>query len=89
MKNLADVISWIENLRQEPTTRNYKRQKPKEYLFFLDLKKAFDTIDRGMLIQKMINKGFNSKIITATRVFYQNMTLKVKDEEILTNIGVV
>ena len=70
MKNLADVIEWIEKLRETPAPRDYKRNRPKEYLFFLDLKKAFDTVDRRLLLQKMIDNGFNSRIIGATRSLY-------------------
>ena len=55
----------------------------------MDLKKAFDSIDRGMLLTKLQAAGVNENLVMALRDFYDGMSLKVDEELVPTNIGVV
>ena len=63
--------------------------KPREYLLFVDLKKAFDSVDRAMLLRLLKNAGANDRLIRALRSLYDGMALLVDDVEVKTNIGVV
>ena len=62
---------------------------PREYLFFVDLKKAFDSIDRGLLLRKLKGADINDNLVMALRSFYDGMSLEVDGEKVKTNIGVV
>ena len=61
----------------------------KYYAFFVDIKKAFDSIDRSFLIQKLIKVGVNSNLVNALRTLYQNMTMNVNGTNVKTNAGVI
>ena len=89
LRNIDEVITLVNKIRQDSMKNASGGKKPKEYLFFLDLKKAFDSIDRSLLIEKMIKKKVHTSLIRATRELYQGMSLKVGKEEVTTNIGVV
>ena len=49
------------------------------YVVFVDLKKAFDTVDRALLVETMDSNGFDSTIINAYTTFCDKMTLEMKD----------
>ena len=42
------------------------------YAAFVDYKKAFDTVDRSALWQKLINIGFNGKLFNVIKNIYDN-----------------
>ena len=46
--NLKDVIEYGMKMRQQ-----FKHQKEKEYLLFLDLRKAYDSVNRHKLFKKL------------------------------------
>ena len=49
--------------------------KPREYLLFVDLKKAFDSVDRAMLLRLLKNAGANDRLVRALRSLYDGMAL--------------
>ena len=57
LKNLDDLTRIIEDIKKSKNTRvrGIKRptEHPREYLFFVDLKKAFDSVDRALLLNMM------------------------------------
>ena len=64
--------------------------RPRTYIVFIDLKKAFDKVDRDKLMQTMESKGFDPSIIKAYAHFCQDMKMKMPNgEEVNTNVGVV
>lgn len=42
-----------------------KKRRRKHFLLFIDLKKAFDSVDRTRLIKKMTIQKFNGQLIQA------------------------
>ena len=88
LQNISEAINLIENIRTNPMSRG-RKAPPKEFLFFLDLKKAIDTIDRALLLDTMDKKGINRKLIAATRNLYNGMKMRINGEDVVTNVGVV
>ena len=46
----------LRNLR---TNKVPPSRRPKHYLLFIDLRKAFDTVDRRILLERLNRKGFS------------------------------
>ena len=65
------------------------KKRPKTYVVFIDLKKAFDTVNRAKLLQIMLDRGFDHLAVRAYRNFCDGMKLRTEEHKVLTNIGVV
>ena len=60
---------------------------------FLDLSKAFDTVDHNILLSKLIYYNFHPKFISLIKSYLENRTIKVKVNDSLSekremNVGV-
>ena len=82
-KNIADLMTFINTAKVDmqkqidqkiPTNRRLRT-----YIVFVDLKKAFDTVDRALLVETMDANGFDSTVINAYSTFCDKMTLEMKD----------
>jgi hypothetical protein len=67
--------------------------KKKLFTYFIDFRKAFDAVDRNILLSKLLEKGINGKFFEVIEYMYQNTFYKVKTESgltepILGNIGI-
>ena len=56
----------------------HKDAKDPLYTFFSDIKKAFDTVNRDMLLAKLHDKGITGKVWRVIRHAYQHTTGRVK-----------
>lgn len=79
MQNISEVVELIEDIRASKNQLESKKA-PKEFLFFLDLKKAFDTIDRALLLDTMDKKKLNRRLIAAVRNLYHDMKMEIDGE---------
>jgi hypothetical protein len=66
--------------------------KSKLYVCFVDFKKAFDSIDRNSLFQKIENKGIGGNFLKLIKDMYSNTLYSCKfgdsySEQILTTLG--
>ena len=52
--------------------RNRKMQGLSTYTAFIDMEKAFDRVDRSLLLWKLLNMGINGKIYECVRNIYVN-----------------
>lgn len=61
-----------------------------KFLLFLDLEKAFDTVNREKLIRKLVNKNIDANLVSLIAHLLSNTKLKVNADEpdIIANIGV-
>lgn len=73
--------------RQTKTPVNKRR---KHYILLLDLAKAFDTIDRKLLIQKLISRGFSPYIVNLVAHMLSHTQHQFESENVkyFSNIGV-
>ena len=67
--------------------------KSKLYVCFVDFKKAFDSIDRNALFQKIENKGIGGNFLKLIKDMYSNTLYSCKfgdsySEPFLTTLGV-
>ncbi|UYV83448.1 SETMAR [Cordylochernes scorpioides] len=51
-----------------------RRKRRKFYAFFIDLKKAFDTVPQALLWKKLLDIGLNFRFINLIKNYYENMT---------------
>ena len=58
------------------------------YLLFVDLKRAFDSVPRARLLEKLKQKGVSQQLINFFADSLMDTTMNVKGEKIKTNIGV-
>jgi len=79
-----------KKVQQQIEDKIPSEQREKTYLVYVDLKKAFDTVDRALLVETMDKNGFDSTFINAYTAFCHNMTLELPDgAQAVTNVGVV
>ncbi len=64
--------------------RNRKSQKKSTYLAFLDSEKAFDRVDRDLLLYKLLRIGINN-IYESIKNIYQNSYCSVNLNKMLTD----
>ena len=78
--NLHDVnrvMKFYHKEIQEDIDRNLETKKrPKHFLLFVDLKKAFDTINRGKLIESLYEKKVNETVVNAIRQIYSKTLMQ-------------
>ena len=79
LKNIADLLSFThkakDRMKQQIAQKIPFKIRPKTYLLFIDLKKDFDTVDRGKLLTTMKGNGFNPTLIRAYSQFCDQMKL--------------
>jgi hypothetical protein len=81
---------------QVPNTliNKYIRSKKKKiYASFIDFRKAFDTVDRNILLSRLAEKGIDGKLFKLCSLFTRSTTYKIKTgdgytDEILGSIGI-
>ncbi|UYV63861.1 hypothetical protein LAZ67_2005844 [Cordylochernes scorpioides] len=54
------------------------RKRRKCYMFFVDLKKAFDTVPHSLLWRKLVDAGLNHRFVNLIKYYYTNMTAVVR-----------
>ncbi|UYV67651.1 hypothetical protein LAZ67_5001489 [Cordylochernes scorpioides] len=54
------------------------RKRRKCYMFFVDLKKAFDTVPHSLLWRKLVDAGLNHRFVNLIKDYYTNMTAVVR-----------
>ena len=64
--------------------RNRQAQKLSTFLTFVDFKKAFDSVDRNLLLFKLGQMGINGKIYKAISTLYANPRARVMLNEYST-----
>ncbi len=65
--------------------RNRKSQKKTTYLAFLDAEKAFDHVDRDLLLYKLLRIAIKDHIYESIRNIHQNSYWSVNVNNILTD----
>ena len=63
-------------------------RRPRTYILFIDFAKAFDKVNRGRLLNKMIDMGFNQKLTRAIRKLITGTYMEVQGETVETELGV-
>ena len=71
-----------ENDQRRNNTKNSKRRKC--YLIFFDQKKAFDFVDRSILVQKLIDMGLHNDLVKIIKELLSNTKTMVDGEYVNT-----
>ena len=76
---IARLAAISEKIRSLETERRAAKIKPakadKCYVAFIDIKKAYDTVDRDLLIAKMIKYKFDNQVITAVAKMFDGTSM--------------
>ena len=64
-------------------------KRPKYYMLFIDLAKAFDSIDRSILISTMKDRGINDSLVKAFSNMLASTSMLIDGQKVATNIGVM
>lgn len=90
--NIVDLLYIIELMQQsEALNRRNKvpnKLRQKNFIIFIDFKKAFDKIDRSTLLKKLLLYGFNKDLCAIVAQRLTNTTGLFDDEEVPFDIGV-
>ena len=63
-------------------------KRPQFYILFIDLRRAFDSVPRQILLKKIIEKGTSERLTNFLIDYLQDTKMVVDGVEIDTNIGV-
>ncbi len=66
--------------------RNRKSQKKSTYLAFLDAEKAFDHVDRDLLLYKLLHIAIKGHIYESIKNIYQNSYCSVNENNMLNRL---
>ena len=67
---------------QEDIDRKLETKKrPKHFLLFVDLRKAFDTINRAKLIKSLYEKKVNETVVNAVRQIYSKTLMQTNQRK--------
>ncbi|UYV79967.1 K02A2.6-like [Cordylochernes scorpioides] len=71
-----------------------RKKRGKLYVFFIDLRKAFDTVPHSILWKKLYNLGISYQFISTIRSYYEQATIAIRwkgsfTESIKINSGVL
>ena len=64
-------------------------KRPRYYMLFIDLAKAFDSIDRQILLDQMSKRGVNGSLVMAFYNMLSATSMIIDGQDIATNIGVM
>ncbi|UYV62176.1 hypothetical protein LAZ67_1008122 [Cordylochernes scorpioides] len=73
-RSCADLIFTLTTLIQ----LSLRKKRGKLYVFFVDLRKAFDTVPHSLLWKKLTNLGVSYQFIHAIRNYYEQATVAVR-----------
>jgi hypothetical protein len=86
--NLADVFALIETdkaiHRRHRQLKTPVAARPRMLYAFIDLKKAFDKVDRAILIDKLRKKGIDEYLVRAVSDLLTNTQMSVQGEKVPT-----
>ena len=63
-----------------------KKQHSKLYICFVDLKKAFDTVSRDLLLYKLVKLGIRGNFFAVIEDMYNNSLSKIKIDKMLSPV---
>ena len=62
-------------------------KRRKRFVVFIDLEKAFDRVDRRILINKMKDQNLNPAVIDMIGLTLNNNKAKIENKSIVTQVG--
>lgn len=62
-------------------------ERTKTFILFIDFRKAFDKVDRGILVRKMLDMGINPTLVKAFQSLLSNSKVQYENEIIDTTVG--
>ncbi|UYV84087.1 hypothetical protein LAZ67_X001133 [Cordylochernes scorpioides] len=73
-RSCVDLIFTLTSLIQ----LSLRKKRGKLYVFFVDLRKAFDTVPHSLLWKKLTNLGVSYQFIHAIRNYYEQATVAIR-----------
>ena len=90
--NLCRLMTLFEELKKEEQARLMRKYPAnlanRRHIAFIDLKKAYDSVNRDVITTKMITMGINAKDIKMTCKCLRNTSVRIDESVIKTYRGV-
>ena len=84
LMNIQDVFEYHDQM-----ARKYKNKKNKAMFMFIDLRKAYDCVDRDKLLKKCDDMEIPNNIINLLRDIFNKAKVNLGNDEIKVNKGVL
>ena len=93
MHNIKDIVDQINHcklsIKKDIDKKLSVDKRCTHYLLFIDISKAFDSINRNKLLNMMADRGFNGLLIKAFEKLFADTRMVINDEKVYTNKGVM
>ena len=90
IKDIVDQVNYCKLSIKKDIDRKLKADKRcTHYLLFIDISKAFDSIDRNKLLKMMADRNFNGLLIKAFEKLFADTRMVINGEKVYTNKGVM
>ena len=70
-----------KEIRQDIRAKTAVSKRPKHFILYIDLAKAFDSINRTKLIECMYRKKVNTTLVNAIRMIYSNTKMQTSTRQ--------
>ena len=84
--NLLRLRHRVSDVKKAVGTNNHEK-----YVLFVDLKSAYDSVNHEILFEKMVQKGFPSKVVNSVKKIYSSAKIAINPlmDSINVNRGVL
>ena len=93
MHNIKDIVDQVNqckiSIKKDIDKKLTADKRCTHYLLFIDISKAFDSINRNKLLKMMADRGFNGLLIKAFEKLFADTRMVINDEKVYTNKGVM
>ena len=93
LNNLEATITQMKRIHQRMEERKNKLRKgrwqePDYFKINIDAAKAFDSMRRDKIVELLLEKGMNKRLVDAIRLTLSNTRMRIDEEDVDTHIGV-
>ena len=91
MRGLGTEVNILKLRIKAKELKDERKKGKRTFIFFIDLKKAFDSVNHEILMEKLKKKGFSDEIINTIKKIYSSARLQIDplNDKVNVNTGVL